>query len=123
MVINALSFRPTVSDHPVIIQMLPRRPSRRCLKARSTFAMPSAARSTLSRMASNTNCRQTPAALIVRPRGWHLNEPRMTVYKAPISGSLFDFGLFFYHNADELVKRGFGPYFHFFFFFFFFFFF
>jgi malate synthase len=63
-------------------------------------------------MASNTNCRQTPAALIVRPRGWHLNEPRMTVYKAPISGSLFDFGLFFYHNADELVKRGSGPYFY-----------
>jgi malate synthase len=53
-----------------------------------------------------------PAALIVRPRGWHLDEPRVTVDKAPISGSLFDFGLFFYHNADELVKRGFGPYFY-----------
>ncbi|KAI0305676.1 malate synthase [Multifurca ochricompacta] len=53
-----------------------------------------------------------PAVLIVRPRGWHLDEPRVTVDKAPISGSLFDFGLFFYHNADELVKRGFGPYFY-----------
>ncbi|KAF8502155.1 malate synthase [Russula emetica] len=53
-----------------------------------------------------------PAVLIVRPRGWHLDEPRVTVDKTPISGSLFDFGLFFYHNADELVKRGFGPYFY-----------
>jgi malate synthase len=53
-----------------------------------------------------------PAVLIVRPRGWHLDEPRVTVNKAPISASLFDFGLFFYHNADELVKRGFGPYFY-----------
>jgi malate synthase len=53
-----------------------------------------------------------PAVLIVRPRGWHLDEPRVTVDKAPISGSLFDFGLFFYHNADELVKRGFGPYYY-----------
>ncbi len=53
-----------------------------------------------------------PAVLIVRPRGWHLDEPRVTVDKTPMSGSLFDFGLFFYHNADELVKRGFGPYFY-----------
>ncbi|KAH9178822.1 malate synthase [Lactarius sanguifluus] len=53
-----------------------------------------------------------PAVLIVRPRGWHLDEPRVTVNKAPMSGSLFDFGLYFYHNAEELVKRGFGPYFY-----------
>src|SRR6266446_3041488 len=53
-----------------------------------------------------------PAVLIVRPRGWHLDEPRVTVDKAPISGSLFDFGLYFYHNAEELVKRGLGPYFY-----------
>ena len=53
-----------------------------------------------------------PAVLIVRPRGWHLDEPRVTVDKTPMSGSLFDFGLFFYHNADELVKRGLGPYFY-----------
>ncbi|KAI9460481.1 malate synthase [Lactarius psammicola] len=53
-----------------------------------------------------------PAVLIVRPRGWHLDEPRVTVNKAPMSGSLFDFGLYFYHNAKELVKRGFGPYFY-----------
>ncbi len=47
-----------------------------------------------------------PAVLIVRPRGWHLDEPRITVDKVPVSGSLFDFGLYFYHNAKELVKRG-----------------
>ncbi|THU94189.1 malate synthase [Dendrothele bispora CBS 962.96] len=53
-----------------------------------------------------------PAVLIVRPRGWHLDEPRVTVDNAPVSGSLFDFAIYFYHNAKELVKRGFGPYFY-----------
>ncbi|KAG6877891.1 hypothetical protein C0993_002555 [Termitomyces sp. T159_Od127] len=53
-----------------------------------------------------------PAVLIVRPRGWHLDEPRVTVDNAPISGSIFDFALFFYHNAKELVKAGRGPYFY-----------
>lgn len=46
------------------------------------------------------------------PRGWHLDEPRVTVDNAPMSGSLFDFALYFYHNAKELVKRGVGPYFY-----------
>jgi malate synthase len=55
---------------------------------------------------------ENPAILIVRPRGWHLDEPRLTVDKRPISGSLFDFGLYFFHNAKELVKRGRGPYFY-----------
>ncbi|KAJ6594277.1 malate synthase [Mycena capillaripes] len=55
---------------------------------------------------------EKPAVLIVRPRGWHLDEPRVTVDNAPISGSLFDFALYFYHNAHELVKRGSGPYFY-----------
>ncbi|KAF5377702.1 hypothetical protein D9757_009374 [Collybiopsis confluens] len=54
----------------------------------------------------------TPCVLIVRPRGWHLDEPRVTVDNEHMSGSLFDFGLYFYHNAKELVKRGFGPYFY-----------
>ncbi|KAF5357294.1 hypothetical protein D9758_005846 [Tetrapyrgos nigripes] len=53
-----------------------------------------------------------PAVLIVRPRGWHLDEPRVTVDNAPVSGSLFDFAIYFYHNAKELVKRGTGPYFY-----------
>ena len=46
------------------------------------------------------------------PRGWHLDEPRVTVDNSPVSGSLFDFALYFYHNAHELVKRGSGPYFY-----------
>ncbi|EJF65474.1 malate synthase [Dichomitus squalens LYAD-421 SS1] len=55
---------------------------------------------------------EKPAVLIVRPRGWHLDEPRVTVDNAPVSGSLFDFALYFFHNAHELVKRGLGPYFY-----------
>ncbi|KAI0101277.1 malate synthase, glyoxysomal [Daldinia grandis] len=50
--------------------------------------------------------------LIVRPRGWHLDEKHVTVDGEPISGSLFDFGLYFFHNAQESVKQGFGPYFY-----------
>jgi len=53
-----------------------------------------------------------PAVLIVRPRGWHLDEPRVTVDNQPMSGSIFDFALYFYHNAAELLKRGSGPYFY-----------
>ncbi|EGN99758.1 hypothetical protein SERLA73DRAFT_179948 [Serpula lacrymans var. lacrymans S7.3] len=55
---------------------------------------------------------ENPCVLLVRPRGWHLDEPRLTVDNTPISGSLFDFALYFYHNAHELVKRGSGPYFY-----------
>lgn len=50
--------------------------------------------------------------LIVRPRGWHLEEKHVTVDGEPISGSLFDFGLYFFHNARESIKQGFGPYFY-----------
>lgn len=52
------------------------------------------------------------ATLFVRPRGWHLVEKRLFVDGNPISGSLFDFGLFFFHNAKELVAHGSGPYFY-----------
>ncbi|KAG1875522.1 malate synthase [Suillus subalutaceus] len=55
---------------------------------------------------------ENPAVLLVRPRGWHLDETRVTVDNTPISGSLFDFGLYFYTNAHELIKRGSGPYFY-----------
>ena len=52
------------------------------------------------------------ATLLVRPRGWHLDEKHMLVDGAPVPGGLFDFGLFFYHNARELLDRGSGPYFY-----------
>ena len=53
-----------------------------------------------------------PAVLFVRPRGWHLEERHMLVDGEPISGSIFDFGLYFYHNARELLSRGSGTYFY-----------
>jgi len=52
------------------------------------------------------------AVLLVRPRGWHLVEKHFHVDGEPISGGLFDFGLYFFHNAKELVSRGSGPYFY-----------
>ncbi len=52
------------------------------------------------------------AVLFVRPRGWHLPEKHLLVDGEPMSGALFDFGLFFFHNAQELVARGTGPYFY-----------
>ncbi|WP_096436379.1 malate synthase A [Alteribacter populi] len=50
------------------------------------------------------------ATLIVRPRGWHLEEGLLRIQGQQMSGSLFDFGLYFFHNAKELLKRGSGPY-------------
>jgi malate synthase len=52
------------------------------------------------------------ATLMVRPRGWHLVERHVTVDGEPISASLFDFGLFFFHNARALVAQESGPYFY-----------
>ena len=52
------------------------------------------------------------ATLVVRPRGWHLVERHVEVDGKPISASLFDFGLYFFHNAAELLSRGSGPYFY-----------
>jgi malate synthase len=52
------------------------------------------------------------ATLMVRPRGWHLDEKHVTVDGSPISASLFDFGLFFFHNAAALIAKGTGPYFY-----------
>jgi len=52
------------------------------------------------------------ATLVVRPRGWHLSEAHLEVDGAPASASLFDFGLYFFHNARELLDRGSGPYFY-----------
>jgi malate synthase len=53
-----------------------------------------------------------PATLIVRPRGWHLVERHFLVRGEAISGSLFDFGLFLFHNAKPLLQKGSGPYFY-----------
>ncbi|KAJ5579493.1 uncharacterized protein N7459_005478 [Penicillium hispanicum] len=55
---------------------------------------------------------RTLPTLIARARGWHLDEKHFTVDGEPISGGLFDFGLYFFHNAKELVARGTGPYFY-----------
>jgi malate synthase len=52
------------------------------------------------------------AVLKVRPRGWHLDEKHVHLDGQPISGGLFDFGLYFFHNAKELLARGSGPYFY-----------
>jgi malate synthase len=52
------------------------------------------------------------ATLLVRPRGWHLDERHVRVDGFPVPASLFDFGLFFFHNAVELLERGTGPYFY-----------
>src|SRR5215469_2327309 len=52
------------------------------------------------------------AVLFVRPRGWHLEERHLLVDGEPMSGSIFDFGLYFYHNAKELLSGGSGPYFY-----------
>lgn len=52
------------------------------------------------------------AVLMVRPRGWHLLEKNIQINGKPASGSLVDFGLYFFHNAKELTERGTGPYFY-----------
>lgn len=52
------------------------------------------------------------ATLMVRPRGWHLLEKHMLVDGEPVSASIFDFGLFFFHNARTLLAQGTGPYFY-----------
>jgi malate synthase len=54
----------------------------------------------------------TIATLVVRPRGWHLLEEHVHVDGKPISASIFDFALYFFHNAKELIGRGTGPYFY-----------
>jgi malate synthase len=53
-----------------------------------------------------------PAVLLVRPRGWHLLEEHMQVDGAPVAGALFDFGLYFFHNAKAALAQKSGPYFY-----------
>jgi malate synthase len=52
------------------------------------------------------------ATLMVRPRGWHLEEKHLKMNDRPVSASLFDFAFYFFHNAERLVKKGGGPYFY-----------
>jgi len=53
-----------------------------------------------------------PAVLLIRPRGWHLPEEHLTIDGEAISGSLFDFGLYFFHNVKKQIAAGTGPYFY-----------
>ncbi|HEY3726698.1 MAG TPA: malate synthase A [Solirubrobacteraceae bacterium] len=55
---------------------------------------------------------ENPATLLVRPRGWHLPERHMLVGGEPVSGSLFDFGMYFFHCGPCLLERGTAPYFY-----------
>ncbi|HLQ10638.1 MAG TPA: malate synthase A, partial [Ktedonobacteraceae bacterium] len=52
------------------------------------------------------------ATLLVRPRGWHLIEKHVLIDGKPVSGGIFDFGLYFFHNAKTLLDKGTGPYFY-----------
>lgn len=54
----------------------------------------------------------TPATIVARPRGWHLVEKHIRIDGRPVSASLVDFGLYFFHNARQLLARGSGPYFY-----------
>ena len=56
--------------------------------------------------------RTNPAVLIVRPRGWHLPEAHLRSTASRSSGALFDFGLYFFHNARAQLAQGTGPYFY-----------
>lgn len=60
---------------------------------------------------------ETTPTIVMRPRGWHLTETHLRLHddsgdSIPMSGSLVDFGLYFFHNAKELIARGRGPYFY-----------
>ncbi|MBV9838078.1 MAG: malate synthase A [Solirubrobacterales bacterium] len=55
---------------------------------------------------------EDPATLLVRPRGWHLDERHVLLGSQPVPGALFDFGLYFFHCAPRLLAKGSGPYFY-----------
>jgi malate synthase len=58
------------------------------------------------------NLNPTIATLLIRPRGWHLVEKHLLIDGEPVSASLFDFGLYIFHNGRRLVEKGSGPYFY-----------
>jgi malate synthase len=67
---------------------------------------------TLEQGGKSYRLNEKTATLVVRPRGWHLDEKHVTVDGDRVSGGIFDFALFMFHNAKELVARGSGPYFY-----------
>ena len=73
-------------------------------RARSTCAMRCGGPSRFSTPTKEYRLNEKTAVLMVRPRGWHLVEKHVLVDGEPISASLFDFGLYFFHNAHELVR-------------------
>ena len=56
--------------------------------------------------------KSNPAVMLIRPRGWHLWEKHVVVDGRPVPGGIFDFALFFFHNARALLDRGSGPYYY-----------
>ena len=67
---------------------------------------------TLQQGAKSYALKDKVAVLIVRPRGWHLDEKHVQVDGQRVSGGIFDFALYMFHNAKELIARGSGPYFY-----------
>ena len=67
---------------------------------------------TLEQNGKSYRLNEKTAVLIPRPRGWHLDEKHVSVDGKPVSGGIFDFALYFFHNAKELLSRGSGPYFY-----------
>lgn len=67
---------------------------------------------TLEDKGKNYALNANPCTLIARPRGWHLDEAHLLIDGQRISGALFDFGLYFFHNAKALIAQGSGPYFY-----------
>ena len=67
---------------------------------------------TLEQGGKSYKLNEKTAVLLPRPRGWHLDEKHVTVDGKPVSGGIFDFALYFFHNAKELLARGSGPYFY-----------
>jgi malate synthase len=67
---------------------------------------------TLEQNGKRYTLNEKTAVLIPRPRGWHLDEKHVLIDGKPVAGGIFDFALYFFHNAKELLARGTGPYFY-----------
>jgi len=67
---------------------------------------------TLEQGGKSYKLNEKTAVVLPRPRGWHLDEKHVTVDGKPVAGGIFDFTLYFFHNAKELLARGSGPYFY-----------